>query len=213
MDAQKAPQAINLLKKEYPHAKYYLRFANVLELMVAAILSAQVRDETVNATTPRLFKKYKTAEAYAKASLHELEKEISSITFYKNKARHIKEACRIIAEQHGGKVPQTMEELTELPGIGRKTANAIIQNAFNKVDGIIIDTHCIRLAYRLGWTKQKNPDRIERDLMNLMPKIEWKKLPHLLKDHGRAVCKAPIPECSSCVLNKLCPKQGVTKRL
>ncbi|MBI2578976.1 MAG: endonuclease III [Candidatus Aenigmarchaeota archaeon] len=210
---EKAAKVIAALKKEYPHTKYYLDFSNPLELMVAAILSAQVRDEVVNATTPRLFRKYRTANDYAKASLHDLEKEISSITFYKNKAKHIKEACKMLVEKHGGKVPRTIEELTELPGVGRKTANAILQNAFDKVDGIIIDTHCIRLSYRLGWTESRNPDKIERDLMNLIQKNEWKKIPHLLKDHGRAICKAPAPYCSKCVLNKLCPKQGVTKRL
>jgi endonuclease-3 len=210
---QKALCVIEKLKKEYPNTKYYLNFSNPLELMVAAILSAQVRDEVVNASTPRLFKKYKTAEAYAEASLTQLEKEISAITFYKNKAKHIKEACRIIAEQHGGKVPQTMEALTELPCIGRKTANAILINAFDKTVGIVVDTHVIRVSYRLGWTKNTNPKKIEKDLMALLPKSEWKRITWLMKDHGRAVCKAPVPYCSKCILNKLCPKQGVTERL
>jgi len=210
---EKAAKVISLLKKEYPNAKYYLNFSNPLELMVAAILSAQVRDEVVNATTPRLFRKYKTAKDYAEASLSSLEKEISAITFYKNKAKHIKEACKMLVEKYNGKVPQTMEELTQLPGIGRKTANAILINAFDIVTGIPCDTHVIRVSYRLGWTKSKNPDKIEQDLMNLLPKSEWKKIPYLLKDHGRAVCKAPVPYCSRCVLNKLCPKQGVKDRL
>ena len=210
---EKALKVVSLLKKEYPNAKYYLNFSNPLELMVAAILSAQVRDEVVNATTPHLFRKYKTAKDYAEASLLQLEKEISKITFYKNKAKHIKEACKTLTEKYNGKIPQTMEELTQLPGIGRKTANAILINAFNIVTGIPCDTHVIRVSYRLGWTKNKNPDKIEKDLMNLLPKNEWKKIPYLLKDHGRAVCKAPVPYCSRCVLNKLCPKQGVKDRL
>ncbi len=203
---------ISLLKKEYPHAKYYLNFSSPLELLVAAILSAQVRDDVVNATTPRLFKKYKTANDYAEAGLQELINDIKSITFAGNKAKNIKAACKILAEKYNGKVPDTTEELTELPGVGRKTANAILINAFNKVVGIPVDTHVIRLACRLGWTKQKNPDKIEQDLMRLISKSDWKKIPYLLKDHGRAVCK-PVPECSRCMLNKLCPKQGVTKRL
>jgi len=204
-------KTIQLLKKEYPHAKYYLNFSNPLELMVAAILSSQVRDEIVNATTPHLFKKYKTAKDYASADLSELESLIKSIPFYKNKAKNIKEACKLLAERYGGHVPKTMEELIELPGIGRKTANAILINGFDIVNGIPCDTHVIRLSYRLGWTKQKNPDKIEQDLMKLIPKNYWKKIPYLLKDHGRAVCK-PLPECSKCVLNKLCPKQGVRKK-
>lgn len=213
MNTAPAEQALRLLKKEYPDAKYYLNFSNPLELMVAAVLSAQVRDTVVNAATPHLFKKYKTAKDYADADLQELTDIIKSITFAGNKARNIKAACKILAEKYGGRVPDTIEELTELPGIGRKTANAILINGFDKVVGITCDTHVIRLAYRLGWTKQKNPDKIEQDLMKLIPKSGWKKIPYLLKDHGRAVCKAPVPECSRCVLDKLCPKQGVMKKL
>lgn len=206
-------KTITLLKKEYPHAKYYLNFSNPLELLVAAILSAQVRDEVVNATTPHLFRRYKTASDYAAAPLSELENTIKSITFYKNKAKNIKGACKILDSKYGGKVPKTIDELTELPGIGRKTANAILINAFDIVIGIPVDTHVIRVSYRLGWTKQKNPDKIEQDLMKIIPKGAWKNIPYLLKDHGRAVCKAPVPECSRCVLTNLCPKQGVTKRV
>jgi len=206
-------EGMALLKKYYPNAKYYLNFSNILELMVAAILSAQVRDEVVNAATPELFKKYKTAKNYAGASEDELIGYISKITFAGNKARNIIKACKILVEKHGGKVPNTIEDLTQLPGIGRKTANAILINGFNIVVGIPCDTHVLRLAYRLGWTKNTNPDKVEQDLMRLLPKAEWKKIPYLLKDHGRAVCKAPVPECSRCFLNKLCPKHGVTKKL
>lgn len=211
--SEKTLQVIKLLKKEYPQAKYYLNFSNPLELLVAAVLSVQVRDEVVNAATPALFSKYRTANDYAHADTEELVGYISKVSFAGNKARNIKAACRIIAEKHKGKVPETMEELVELPGVGRKTANAILINAFGKVAGIPCDTHVIRLAYRLGWTKNTNPDKIEKDLINLLPESEWKKIPYLLKDHGRAVCKAPVPECSRCIIAKLCPKQGVGKKL
>lgn len=209
---EKHMEALKILKKEYPHTKYYLNFSNPLELLVAAILSAQVRDTAVNATTPALFKKYKTAKDYAKADWNQLANDIKSVTFPGAKAKNIIAACKILAEKHGGKVPDSMEELVELPGIGRKTANAILQNAFDKVEGVVVDTHVIRVSYRLGWTKQTNPEKIEQDLIRLFHKKEWKKLPHLMKDHGRAVCRAPVPSCSKCAVNKLCPKQGVTKK-
>lgn len=210
---EKHTEALRLLKKEYPKTKYYLNFSNPLELLVAAIMSAQVRDTVVNATTPALFKKYRSAKDYASAGLNELSGDIKAVTFPGAKAKNIIAACKILAAKHNGKVPDSMEELVELPGIGRKTANAILQNAFNKVEGVVVDTHVIRVSYRLGWTKQTNPEKIEKDLTQLFPKKDWKKLPHLLKDHGRAVCRAPTPICSTCVLNKICPKQGVTKRL
>ena len=203
---------ISLLKKEYPNTKYYLDFSNPIELVVAAILSAQCRDVIVNATTKNLFRKYKTAGSYAAAPLGQLENDIKSITFFKNKAKNIKEACNIIDEKYNGKVPDTMEQLVELPGIGRKTANAILINAFDKVEGVVVDTHVIRVSYRLGMTKNKNPEKIEKDLMLAIPKKDWKVFPHLMKDHGRAVC-ATAPQCSSCALNKLCPKRGVTNSL
>ncbi len=208
-----ADTGINRLKKHYPKAKYYLNFSNPLELMVAAILSAQVRDVIVNDAIPALFKKYNSAKAYANANSEELIKYIDKITFAGSKARNIKAACKILVEKHRGKVPDTMEDLVQLPGIGRKTANAILINGFDKVVGIPCDTHVIRVSYRLGWTKNTNPDNIEQDLMQLIPKQYWKKVPYWLKDHGRAVCKAPIPECSKCFLNDVCPKVGVTKRL
>lgn len=204
---------LSLLKKHYPHAKYYLNFSSPLELMVAAILSAQVRDEAVNAATPALFRRYKAAKDYAHADIEELISYLPGITFAGAKARNIQKACQLLAEKHSSRVPETMEELTALPGIGRKTANAILINGFNIVVGVPCDTHVIRVSYRLGWTKNTSPDRIEQDLMRLVPKAEWKKVPYLLKDHGRAVCKAPVPACSACFLSTLCPKQGVTKRL
>ncbi len=210
---EKHLEAINRLKKHYPKAKYYLNFSNPLELMVAAILSAQVRDEVVNAATPALFKKYKTAKDYANADIEEMINYINRITFAGNKARNIKAACKILVEKYNGKVPDAIEALTELHGIGRKTANAILINGFNKIVGIPCDTHVIRVSYRLGWTKNTNPDKIEQDLMKLFPKKEWKKIPYMLKDHGRAICRAPVPECSRCFLSDVCPKQGVTKRV
>jgi len=206
-------KTINLLKKNYPNARYYLNFSNPLELLIAAILSAQVRDEVVNTTTPKIFEKYKTAKDYAKADLEEFVNEISSVTFAKNKAKNIINACKIIVEKYNGKVPDTIEDLVSLPGIGRKTANTILINAFNKIQGIPTDTHVIRISYRLGWTKSKKPEEIEQILMKVIPKKDWKKIAYLLKAHGRAICKAPIPFCSKCFLNKLCPKKGVTKKL
>jgi endonuclease-3 len=204
---------IELLKKNYPNAKYYLNFSNPLELMIAAILSAQVRDEVVNATTPKIFSKYKTAKDYANADLKEFTKEISAVTFAGMKARNIINACKILVEKHNGKVPETMDELVELPGIGRKTANTILINAFGKVLGIPVDTHVIRLSFRLGWTKSKKPEEIEQDLMKIIPKDDWKKIAYLLKAHGRAICQSPISYCSKCFLDKLCPKSGITKKL
>jgi endonuclease-3 len=204
---------IDLLKKNYPNAKYYLNFSNPLELMVAAILSAQVRDEVVNATTPKIFGKYKTAKDYAKADLKEFTKEISAVTFAGMKAKNIINACKILVEKYNGKVPDTMDDLTSLPRIGRKTANTILINAFNKVEGIPVDTHVIRLSFRFDWTKSKKPEEIEQDLMKIIPKGDWKKIAYLLKAHGRAICQAPVPYCSKCFLDKLCPKNGVTKRL
>lgn len=212
MRQSEVSELIKLLRKEYPDAKYYLEFTNTLELMVAAILSAQCRDTLVNARTKTIFAKYKTAKDYANARLSELEKDIAPITFYRAKAENVKGACEIIVKEYGGKIPDSIEELMKLPGIGRKTANAILINGFGRVEGITVDTHVIRVAYRLGLTKFKAPDKIEKDLMNVIPEQNWKEFPYLMKDHGRAIC-GTIPKCSKCVVNFLCKKQGVTKRL
>lgn len=210
---EKAVEVLKVLKKEYANAKYYLNFKTPLELLIAAILSAQVRDEVVNSSTPVLFAKYKTAEDYAKASASDVFKFISKITFAGNKAKHIIEACKMLVKKHNGKVPKTIEELTELPGIGRKTAIVILTNAFDIVDGIVVDTHVIRISYRLGWTKNTNPEKIEKDLNVLIPESHWKETQWLLKAHGRAICKAPDPFCSKCPVAKLCPKAGIKKKL
>ncbi|OGI12442.1 endonuclease III [Candidatus Micrarchaeota archaeon RBG_16_36_9] len=206
-------KVIELLKKNYPNAKYYLNFSNPLELMVAAILSAQVRDEIVNATTPKIFARYKTAKDYANVDLKEFTREISAVTFAGMKSKNIINACKILVEKNNGKVPDTMDELIDLPGIGRKTANTILINAFGKIEGIPVDTHVIRISFRLGWTKNKKPEEIEHDLMKIVPKEDWKKIAYLMKAHGRAICKTPIPFCSKCFLNDLCLKQGVTKKM
>jgi endonuclease-3 len=204
---------LSILHKTYTDLHHYLHFSNQLELVMATILSAQIRDTVVNAATPALFKKYKTAKDYANADINDITKIIQSITFAGTKAKYLKETGKILHEKYNGKVPKTMEELTELPGIGRKSANAILQNAFNIVEGIVVDTHVLRVCYRLGWTTtDTNAVKSERELMQTIPKSEWKTLPWLMKNHGRAICKAPTPFCSKCVINNLCPKQGVTKK-
>lgn len=212
-DSSKAVKILEILKKSYPEAKYYLNFKTPLDLLVAAILSAQVRDEVVNAATAELFKHYRKAEDYAKASVPDLLKYVGKVSFAGNKAKNIIAACKILLEKHNGQVPKSVEELTELPGIGRKTAIVILTNAFNIVPGVVVDTHVIRVAYRLGWTMQKNPEKIETDLNRLLPEKWWKETQWLLKAHGRAICQAPTPWCSKCPVAHLCPKQGVTKKL
>jgi endonuclease-3 len=210
---QNVAEVVSRLQKAYPDAKYYLHWGNPLQLLVVAILSAQVRDEVVNALSPKLFAKYKTAKDFAEADLKELTKDISSVTFAANKAKYIKNACKILVEKYGGRVPETMEQLTALPGVGRKTAGTILINAFGKIENIPCDVHVLRVSYRLGWTKSKNADKVEQDLMKILPKNIWGKIPYILKAHGKAVCKAPYPICSKCILNNICPKKGVTKKL
>jgi endonuclease-3 len=214
MKSSNVPKALSILHKTYPNVHYYLCVKTPLETLVGALLSAQVRDEVVNEALPELFKRYKTAEDYAKADLNELTHIIRKITFASTKAKNIKKACTILVEKYNGRVPKTQAGLTSLPGIGEKTARAILQNAFNIIEGIVVDTHVLRVAYRLGWTSsEKNAEKSGHELIEIIPKKEWKKLPWLLKAHGRAICKAPNPFCSKCPLNKLCPKQGVKKKL
>ena len=201
----KVLKIIELLEKEYPKANTALHYTNPLEILVATMLSAQCTDKRVNIVTKSLFKKYKTAEDYAKADLAELEQDIRSTGFYRNKAKNIKNACRMLVEKYNSQVPRTMDELLELPGVARKTANIVLSNAYGIIEGIAVDTHVRRLSKRLGLTENKNPDKIEADLMLIVPKSRWKRITDLLIFHGRNVCMARKPKCGTCVLNKLCP--------
>ncbi len=196
---------IKLLKGEYPEARIALKFKNPLELLVATMLSAQCTDERVNIVTKDLFKKYKTAEDYANADLKEFEQDIKSTGFYKNKAKNIKNTCRILIEKYNSKVPRTMDEMLSLPGVARKTANIVLSNAYGIVEGIAVDTHVRRLSFLLGLTKEKDPVKIERDLMEIVPKKHWIDFPLMLILHGRKICIARRPRCEECILNRLCP--------
>lgn len=194
---------IKLLKKEYPDGKTALHFTTPLELLIATILSAQCTDERVNTVTGNLFKKYTSAKDYSDVELCELEKDIYSTGFFKNKAKSIKNCCRDLVERFGGEVPRTIEDLITLPGVGRKTANVILGSAFG-IPGIVVDTHVRRLAQRLGLTNEDNPDKIEFELMEIVPKKEWTPFSFLLVDHGRKVCQARKPYCNECVIKELC---------
>jgi endonuclease-3 len=196
---------VELLEKEHPDAKVALNHSSPLELLIATILSAQCTDKRVNIVTKALFKKYKRAEDYAKADLKELEQDIRSTGFYHNKAKNIKKCCQMLVGKFDSKVPNTMEKLLELPGVARKTANIVLSNAYGVVEGIAVDTHVRRLSERLGLTDSKDPDKIEQDLMEIVPKDKWMRFTDLLIFHGRRVCMAKKPKCESCVLNKLCP--------
>jgi endonuclease-3 len=204
-DKQRARKIISRLKKAYPNARCSLNFSNPLELLVATILSAQCTDERVNLVTAELFRKYKRAEDYTSVAQEELERDIRSTGFFRNKAKAIKGACKLIAERYGGRVPETMEELLELPGVARKTANVVLGNAFNVASGVVVDTHVSRLSQRLKLTEQEQPEKIERDLCELIPRAAWIDFSHLLIAHGRAVCKARTPLCAECFLLELCP--------
>jgi endonuclease-3 len=206
----KFKKIIATLNRLYPGAQSFLNFKTPLQALVAAILAAQSTDKGVNLLTPTLFKKYPKAEDYARADLDELEKDISSVNFFRNKARSLQSCCRMLVEKYGGKVPKTMEELVELPGVGRKTANMVLANSYD-IPGIIVDTHVIRVSYRLGLTRETKPDRIEQDLRKIIPQAKWTLFSHQISSHGRAICKAPTPFCSQCKLEPLCPKAGVKK--
>jgi len=198
-------EIVRLLKDAYPQAKIALNFSTPLELLVATILSAQCTDERVNQVTASLFKKYRTARDYAEADLQELAEDIRPTGFFQQKAKYIKEAARLILEKFGGEVPRTMEELLELPGVARKTANIVLANAYGVVEGIPVDTHVRRLASRLGFTQEKDPQKIEKDLMALLPREDWAVVPYVLQAHGRKVCKARKALCDQCVVAHLCP--------
>jgi endonuclease III len=196
---------IKLLEKEFPNAKIALDYTNPMELLIATILSAQCTDKRVNMVTKTLFKKYRLVEDYANADLKELEQDIKSTGFYHNKAKNIKKCCKMLIEKFRGQIPKTMQEMLELPGVARKTANIVLQNAYGIVEGIAVDTHVHRVSKRLGLTDREDPDKIEQDLMKIMPKTCWMRITDLLIFLGRNVCVAKKPKCNACVLNKLCP--------
>lgn len=203
---------IKTLKRAYPGAGTALHFKGPLELLVATILSAQCTDKRVNLVTAALFEKHKKPEDYADAPLEELEKDVRSTGFFKNKAKNIRNCCRDLIKNHGGTVPSTMEELIQLPGVGRKTANCVLGSAFGK-PSIVVDTHVKRLAGRLGISDRNGPDKIEFDLMELAPQKEWNLLSFLLISHGRAICLARNPECGKCPVLALCPHGKRLKKL
>ncbi|MCL4379312.1 MAG: endonuclease III [Candidatus Marsarchaeota archaeon] len=213
LDMASAQKAIGVLKKEYPNAKEILNFSNPLEMMVAIILAARSKDETVNACTKEIFKHYRTAKDYASAKPEDILKHIHGILFAANKVKSIINACKELEIKYNGKVPSDLDKLVELPGIGRKSANTILINAFGIAEGIPADTHVVRVSYRLGLTASQKPDAIEADLMKLVDKKDWGKIAYVIKFHGRAVCKAPVPMCSKCALNDLCPRNGVMKSM
>jgi endonuclease-3 len=206
---EKTVEIIKLLKKEYPEPKTALTFKTPFELLVATILSAQTTDALVNKVTENIFKKYNTVKDYADASLEAFQKNISSINFYKTKAKNILGSAKMIVESFNAEVPKTMDELTSLPGVARKTANIILSNAFGINEGIAVDTHVKRLSYRLGLTKNEDPVKIEQDLMTMIPKEEWANLSHLLILHGRKICQAKKPKHSECILFDTCPSRNM----
>jgi endonuclease-3 len=212
-EKQRTQKIIRLLKREYPDARCSLNHSSPLELLIATILSAQCTDERVNIVTAELFRKYRRSEDYYGVAQTELETDIRSTGFYHNKAKAIQGACRIINEQHQGSVPENMEELLALPGVARKTANVVLGNAFDITSGIVVDTHVARLSERLGLTEQTQPEKIERDLIELVPRKDWIIFSHLLIAHGRLVCKARTPLCGECMLEPFCPSSLLKRSL
>ena len=200
----RAKQIDKRLAAAYPDARCTLNFKNPLELLVATILAAQCTDERVNLVTRKLFRKYRTAKAYAQAEAGIFEKDITSVGFFRNKTKSLLACGRLLLDRYSGKVPKTMEELLSLPGVGRKTANVILGNAFG-IPGIVVDTHVGRLSRRLGLSKQGDPDKVEQDLMPLIPQNRWTIFSHLLVFHGRRICSARKPDCPNCLLRDLCP--------
>ena len=206
---KKVETVLGLLKDEYPVIKTALTWENPVQLLVATILSAQCTDKRVNLVTKEIFKKYRTAQDFAEADPLTFEKEVHSTGFYHNKTKNIIGAAQLIIDNFGGTVPDSMEDLIKLPGVARKTANIVLSNAFEKLEGIAVDTHVKRLSYRLGVTKNRDPDKIEQDLMKITPRKEWSNLSHLLIFHGRAVCHARKPAHEKCVLYSLCPSKEI----
>jgi endonuclease-3 len=209
---ERVTQLVEVWPEVYPDAHCELDFKNPLQLLIATILSAQCTDRRVNMVTPALFKKYRTAADYAKAPRPELERAIRSTGFFRNKAKSIRAATSTIDKKFGGKVPESMQELRELPGVGRKTANVVLGNAFGKNEGIVVDTHVARLSQRLGLTKQKDAEKIERDLIKLVPPKHWTNWSHWLIWHGRRRCYARKPDCRHCEVFRLCPSGKIFLR-
>ena len=206
---KRASTTYRRLDKTYPDATVALRFSNPLEMVIATVLSAQSTDVMVNKVTASLFQRYRTAEDYLASPPGELEKDIRSTGFFNQKAKAIRGLARVLVEEFGGEVPDTMEDLLKLPGVARKTANIVLGNAFGKVEGIAVDTHVHRLAWRLGFSDADDPNKVERDLMALFPRPKWFHLTYVLIEHGRAICKAPKPLCEECVVNDRCPSSRV----
>lgn len=201
---EKMVKVLSLLQKNYPDAKTALEYKKPHELLISTILSAQCTDKRVNIVTKDLFKKYKTIKDFAFSSLAELEKDIHSTGFYKNKAKNIKGCCQMLMQKYGGEVPDTMEALIQLSGVGRKTANVILPNIFGKNEGVCVDTHMIRLSQRIGFSKHKDPVKIEKDLMEITPQKDWMVVTNLLIYHGRVICHARKPKCAECVIRHHC---------
>jgi len=206
---ERAARIYDLLEKEYPQAETALTYANPFELAVATVLSAQCTDERVNMVTPELFRRFPNAEALAAAPLDELEGVVHSTGFFRSKARNLVGMARAVLAEHGGEFPRTLAELTKLPGVGRKTGNVILGNAFGIDEGVVVDTHVKRLSGRMSLTKETTPEKVERDLMEVFPRERWTPLSHLLIFHGRAPCPARNPRCEECVVAHLCPSSTV----
>jgi endonuclease III len=202
---ERAKKIVKGLERQHPEAKCALIHSNPLELLIATILSAQCTDERVNIVTATLFRKYRGCRDFVAAPQAELERDINSVTFFRNKTKSIKKTCEILVEKHGGRVPQTMEEMVELSGVGRKTANVVLGTAFGIPTGVVVDTHVSRVSQRLGLTHNKVPEKIEADLMEIIPRKEWIDFSHRMILHGRRVCKARKPACGDCAIEKLCP--------
>ncbi len=202
---ERVKKIIRILRQEYPSPQTALHYRTPFELLVATILAAQCTDERVNKVTPGLFQKYPTVEAFARARQEELENDIRSTGFFRNKARNIIALSKKLVEEYGGRVPDSMEELIKLPGVARKTANIVLASAFKKAEGIAVDTHVRRLAGRLGLSRQTLPEKIEKDLMAIVPREDWLDFNFLLVEHGRKICQARRPRCEECVLRELCP--------
>ena len=206
---RRTAEIIKRLKKAYPDAHCALNHSSAFELLIATILSAQCTDERVNIVTADLFRKYRGPEDYLKVDQTELEKDIHSTGFFRNKSKNIQGACRRLIDEFGGAIPQTMDEILTLPGVARKTANVVLGNAFGIASGVVVDTHVARLSQRLGLTTNENAEKIENDLFQLVPKRNWIMFPHWLITHGRQICMARKPKCRQCVLANICPSYKI----